>query len=398
MGGWETRKQYFEAPPHHAGGVQRQAGDDGAEQLCHHRSDVSANMKVLLLPKYGDRAASARYRILQYLPYLREQRIEHTLSPLFDNAYLDHKFRTGRAGLRLTWGALLRRMRVLSDARRYDGLVVHCEAFPYLPAEALLRRSGRPYVLDMDDAIFHTYDVHSSAWVRWWLRNKIPALMAGAREILAGSEYIAKYARKYNRRVTLLPTVVDTSLYDEPNRARTAKPFTIGWIGSPSTSSYLDPLLPRLEAFCAKYDGRVILIGAATGSTESKYIQRRKWSEATEIADLFECDVGIMPLRDDSWSRGKCGFKLIQYMACRRPVIASPVGENMTIVEHGVNGFLATAPDEWEKALAELAGNPQLRERMGLAGRRTVERTYALKVTAPTFVRAVQGLKDPFAA
>jgi glycosyltransferase involved in cell wall biosynthesis len=345
-------------------------------------------MDVLFLPKYGRKAASVRYRFLQYEPFLERAGIGCTVSPLLDDAYLSHKFQSGRTALGGTIGAFLRRTLAILQAGRFKLVVIHCEAFPYMPAwfEAFLRWRGIPYVYDYDDAIFHNYDQSQHRLVRHLLKGKIASVIGGARLVLAGSEYLAEYARRFNKHVENLPTVIDLERYPVDKKAHThGRPFTVGWIGSPSTAQYLHAIAPALRAFCAEYPARVVLVGAGNIELAGVPVESRTWSEATEVDDLMQFDVGIMPLTDTPWARGKCAFKLIQYMACACPVVASPVGMNTEVVETG-NGLLASNQSEWLQALIQLYRAPALRERLGQGGRAKVESRYCLQVTAPRLV------------
>jgi glycosyltransferase involved in cell wall biosynthesis len=341
-------------------------------------------LKVLLLTKYGERAASTRQRFMQFVPHLAARGIECTVSPLLDDAYLDRKFASGRAGKADLLRAFTRRTSALLHAKGYDLAVVHCELFPYLPAafEDLLRPSRVPYVYDFDDAIFHMYDRHAHAAVRALYAGKIPRVVARAAHVIAGSRYLADFARIHNPSVEVIPTVVDTNEYS-PAPARPPGPFTVGWIGSPSTALYLPAALEPIAELFAGGRARLRLVGSGEIAIRGIAPAIVPWARVTEVDELRAIDVGIMPLSDDPWSRGKCGYKLIQYMACGLPVVASPVGANRDIVEHGVNGFLATTPAEWLAALRELEGNPALRKSMGEAGRRKVEAQYSLRYAAP---------------
>jgi glycosyltransferase involved in cell wall biosynthesis len=340
-------------------------------------------VNVLLLTKYGAKAASTRQRFMQFVPHLEAHGMRCSVSPLLDDEYLEHRFATGRVRAIDVVKAYLRRLSALRGARRHDLAVVYSELFPYLPStfESALRSSGVPYVYDCDDAIFHMYDHHPRALVRSLLSGKIPRVMAGAAHVVAGSRYLAEFARSHNPSVEVIPTVVDTGEFT-PAPSPKEGPFTVGWIGSPSTAQYLPAALDPIAGF---FDGgaRLRLIGSGRIELRAARAEIVEWRRDTAVDELRGLDAGIMPLSDDPWSRGKCGYKLIQYMACGLPVVASPVGANRDIVEHGVDGFLATTPDEWRAALQTLQAEPALRKAMGAAGRRKVEERYSLRYAAP---------------
>ena len=342
-------------------------------------------MKVLLLSRYGPLGASSRVRSYQYLPYLKAHGIDITVSALLGGDYL-RKFYSGRVNhLTARIGPYFRRLIELLKARKFDLLWIEKELFPWFPSwgEMLIARLGIPYVVDYDDAIFHNYDTHSNILIRKLLGNKIDAVMRNAALVSAGNEYLMARAKKAGaRRVEYLPTVVDLERYSVRDNAENSV-FTIGWIGTPHTVKYLEMIRPVLSEWDKKDNSRLVIIGADSFRLDNMRVEHHPWSQDSEVSKIQTFDVGIMPLPDNLWERGKCGYKLIQYMECGKPVIASPVGVNSKIVEHGVNGFLASNIQEWVEALSTLQDNKYLREDMGKAGRNLIEREYSLQVTAP---------------
>jgi glycosyltransferase involved in cell wall biosynthesis len=342
-------------------------------------------VRVLALPRYAPSGASSRYRFFQYLPALAAQGLEVEAAPLLDAAYLDERYRTGRRAPGLILAAYARRLRALAGARSFDLVWLEKEALPFIPAplERLVRARRVPYVVDYDDAEFHRYDAHGSPLVRLVLGAKIDAVMRGAALVIAGNDYIAARARRAGApRVAVLPTVVDLERYAvSPPRAGGV--FTIGWIGTPLTAPFLAAIAAPLRAVCAGGRARVLAIGAGRLDLPGVPVEVRPWSAATEARDLADVDVGVMPLPDSPFERGKCGLKLIQYLACGRPVVGSSVGVNTQIIQPGVNGYRADRPAEWVAALTALRADPARRAAMGRAGRRLVEERYALAVTAP---------------
>lgn len=345
--------------------------------------------RVLFLAKYARNGASSRYRFYQYFPWLTQAGLHCEVRPLFDEAYLVHRYRLGHGRVRDVFRALVRRLAVLLSVWRFDVVVIEKEVFPYFSAlpERLLGWLGVPYVVDYDDALFHQYDRHRNVLIRRLLGNKIAQVMQGAELVLAGNAYLADYARHAGaRRIEVVPTVIDLERYPRKAIPRTDdKVFTIGWIGSPATAIYLQSIAQALAEVCVDGRARLRLIGSGPIELPGVPVEVLSWSEAAEVAEIRRFDVGIMPLPDEPWERGKCGLKLIQYMACGLPVVASPVGVNREIVEPGVNGFLAESSADWTKAFRTLMADPALRRRMGEAGRRRVEERYALQVTGPRF-------------
>lgn len=356
-------------------------------------------MKVLLLTRYDRLGASSRMRMLQYLPWLTSAGMDVTVSPLFSDAYVQG-LQTGHRNPWHVFRAYWRRLLTLLSSGNFNLLWIEKECLPWLPAwvEQALLPARIPYVLDYDDAVFHYYDEHRSTVVRRLLAHKHPALMRKAALVVAGNAYLAKFARSAGASsVEVVPTAVDLARYGTAGVAVSATPPSapcVGWIGQRATADFLRPLAPLFERLAASGLGRFAAIGIDTQALGLP-MASIPWTESSEVASIQSFDVGIMPLVDGPFERGKCGYKLIQYMACGLPVVASPVGVNAQIVEHGVNGFLASTPQEWEDALTTLLTDSALRARMGQAGRHKVEQEYRLQVTGPKLAHLLTSAADP---
>lgn len=354
-------------------------------------------LRLQALTRYTRLGASSRLRTLQYQPSMERSGILVDHAPFFDNAYLQALY-----GGAATRGGLLARHfgRRIADLRRCprpDLILLEYEALPWVPwaIEGALWPRGVPVVADYDDAIFHRYDRHDSALVLSLLGTKIDRVMARARLVTAGNAYLADRAVAAGaRRVEIVPTVVDLDAY-HPAVGTAPRQPCVGWIGTPQTWVALARpihavLLPILTARRAVFRA----VGAALTADDGDRLEIRPWSEATEVAAIQQMDIGVMPLPDTPWARGKCGYKLIQYMACGLPVVASPVGVNAEIVEHGVNGFLAETETEWRDAIQTLLADPDLRARMGAAGRQKVEERYSLQVWGPRVAKLMHSVVD----
>lgn len=340
-------------------------------------------MNVLLLSRYARLGPSSRIRCYQYLDDLRAHRIDVTCAPFLENEYVKSFVSDGRRRTSHVASAFLRRVAWLRRARKYDLIWMQYEALPWLPdfVERALTPSAVPYVVDYDDAQFHRYDKHSSSLIRNLLGSKLDRVMSRAAVVVAGNEYLAARARAAHARdIEVLPSAVDVDRYSPVWHDRADAPFTIGWIGSPVSTHYLSLVAEPLRIVCQKVPARVVLIGAGPVDLPGVPVERLDWEEATETERLRSFDVGIMPLKSGPTELGKCGFKLIQYMAGGRPVIASAVGANLQIVREGETGFLAASDDEWVRSLLALAASPELRRRMGAAGRALAEREYSTAV------------------
>ena len=339
---------------------------------------------VLLLTRYERLGASSRVRFLQFLPELERQGFDFDVQPLLDNDYVRSLYGGPPIGARRLFMAYLRRFRVLARRMRYDVVWLEKEALPWLPAWVeIARLQGLPYVVDYDDAWFHRYQNH---WLSPLLGHKIDAVMRVAWTVVAGNDFLARHARQAGaRHVEIVPSAIDTARYrDLPpapgGDAPVGDSMVVGWIGIPLNAHYLNIAVPALRAV----EGVTLhVIGGVAPAELEGIAQNLPWTEDSEVARIAAFDVGIMPLHDTPWERGKCAYKLLQVMAAGKPVIASPVGANRQVVQHGVNGFLADSPGEWADALRRLAADPELRRRMGEEARRTVETQYSIAVVAP---------------
>lgn len=341
-------------------------------------------IRVLVLPRYGRLGASSRLRFLQYLPSLESHGFAFTVSPLFDDTALDARYQRGSYSLSALLRCYLRRVSVLLSRHRFDLLWIEKEALPWWPwwIERLIL-SGVPYVLDFDDAIFHNYDLNPRPWVRRLFATRIDRLMARAGLVVAGNDYLAGRAHAAGApRVEIVPTVIDLERYPGlPAQRPTDATARVVWIGSPSTEHYLQALTGPLQKLAreSRFVLRIIGGGGAL-QLPGVEVEHVAWTESTEVECIAQCDIGIMPLLDSPWEQGKCGYKLIQYMACGLPVVASPIGANVDIVEDGKNGFFAVEPEDWVAHLASLLSDDDLRQRMGAVGRRRVDAGFCLQV------------------
>lgn len=349
-------------------------------------------LKALFLTRYGRLGASSRYRFMQYEQILTDHDIDCRFEPLLDDDYLSNRYSGAKSGMMKFGMSAFRRLSMILKAKRYDVVVLQGEAMPYIPAilEHFLSLLGVPYVVDLDDAIFHYYDKNPRWLIRTLLGRKIANVVRRSACVFAGNDYLADYARQSGtKRIEWIPTVVDFGRYSVTDTG--SDNFTVGWIGSPGSSRYLSVIANALESVGRDKTTCLTLVGAGSDfQVEGILTKKLTWCEESEVLCMQNFSVGIMPVPDDPWGRGKCGLKLIQYMACGLPVVASPVGVNREIVEHGVNGFLASTDREWVGALETLRNDPQLAKRMGKAGRARVEEKYSMQVTGPKVAQALK--------
>lgn len=361
-------------------------------------------VSVRLLSKFSRLGASSRLRMLQYIPSLDRLGVAVDHCPLLPDVYVK-SLHAGRSYSARTLAGLsyVKRIRNSWRADAYDLDWVEGELLPFLPRwfEKTFVRERHPFVAEYDDALFHRYDLSSSAVVRSVLGSKIDIVMRDAACVIVGNRYLAEHAHRAGAaRVEVIPTVVDAARY-KPVVHRVRGRLVIGWIGSPVTQHYLYALRGPLREVCTRHNAFVRLIGASPDIAEHLQgvpLECVPWTEQKEADLLSGMDIGIMPLPDGLFERGKCGYKLIQYMACGLPVLASPVGVNSDLVRPGVNGFLATSESDWIDALSSLLDSVEIRQRLGAAGRSRVETELCIRVQAPRLagiLREATGLNRP---
>jgi glycosyltransferase involved in cell wall biosynthesis len=349
------------------------------------------------VPQEFDTSPGQRYRIEQWAPLLAREGIEITYAPFADaelGALLKKPGRLVAKAAGVT-RSLAARVASAWRASEFDAAYVFREGALLGPAvaERILASTGVPYVYDFDDAVWVRYVSPANSYLSY-LRfpGKTATLCRRAQHVIAGNAYLRDYALRYNPQVTVIPTTIDTETYSPPPAQAPHRPV-IGWTGSYSTEQYLALVRPALERLRARYDFKMVVVGGGGFTVPGVEVEHRPWRSASEVADLSDFDVGIMPLPDAEWERGKCGLKALQYMALGVPVVVSPVGCNTQIVEHGRNGFLAASDTQWEELLGRLLEDAALRRRLGDAGRRTVEGSYSAAIQAPRVAAIFKGLR-----
>jgi glycosyltransferase involved in cell wall biosynthesis len=354
-------------------------------------------MNILLLSRYTRMGASSRLRTMQYLPDLAREGLSVQVAPFFDDAYLQALY-SGHGARGSTAGYMIQRIMQMRRHPAPDLIWMEKEALPWVPwfIERAVFPHGVPIVCDFDDAIFHRYDKHRRAAVRALLGRKIGKVMAASDLVMVGNPYLADHARRAGATlVETIPTVVDLQSYDVDLTNKSNDTPRIGWVGTPVTWKGLaQPVHKVLESLLVQHRALFRAVGASMKPETIGTLEIIPWTEDTEVSLIKSMDVGVMPLPDTLWARGKCGYKLIQYMACGVPVVASPVGVNRDIVEHGVNGFLAESDNEWRAAVNALLNDSDLRRRMGAAGRRRVEEQYSLQLWGPRLAKMLRSVAE----
>lgn len=341
------------------------------------------------LTAYPLSAASARVRVGNFIPFLAEHDVKLTHQPALDDAeyaQLKSDVRPSRkAGLLLRSGAR-------AALRRYADELLLVQRMALLTPFPGVDPPRRLDVYDFDDALLVGSPADANRRFQWVKRERqrVTASMRRARLVIAGNPYLAGEATALNKRVEVVPSCVDPSI--QPLHSHTeADSVTIGWIGSHTTVQYLHPVLPVIAGLNdSGHRAKLLVIGADTG-LQADWIEQRPWSLARQAADIAEMDIGIMPLPDTPWTRGKSGYKLLQYFAAGIPAVGSPVGINSALLE-GAQSYAATGPDEWQASLRSLIHDVTDRRDRGSAARGYVEKHYSYQRWAPELATLLRSL------
>ena len=348
-----------------------------------------------LVPYPPNTTPSQRFRIEQWFPGLQAQGISVDLVPFVNNELMPLLHQPGRRAAKVIAGMQAFASRVLEVATtpRYDAVLIHraiCIAGPAV-LERILTLFRRPVIFDFDDAIFllHTTEANRRfGWLKF--PRKTAAICRLSTHVVVGNSYLGDYARQYNSRITVIPTSVDTERYRPTKKNKTHNRVVIGWTGSSTSQTYLEMFAPVLGALVARHNIELRVHSDRSPLLPGIPFVWRPWSAETEIEELADFDIGIMPMPDDEWARGKCAMKALLYMSMGTPAVCSAVGTNCEVIQHGENGFLVTTSEEWLTNLEALIADPALREKVGMAGRRTVEDRYSMNQCAAAFARVVR--------
>ena len=350
-----------------------------------------------LVPYPPDTTPSQRFRIEQWRPLLAAQGIVVDVLPFADEAMLRLMPKPGRRIAKAT--ANMRRFFArFSDVivtRGYDVVLIHRAACIIGPAilERLIAALGRPIIYDFDDAIFvlHTTDANRRfAWLKF--PRKTASICRISRHVVVGNSYLADYARKYNQQVTVVPTSVDIDRYRPRAGNRTNGRFVVGWTGSSTSQTYLEAFVPVLRRLIALGNVELRVHSDREPVLPGVPYEWRPWSAENEIEELAEFDIGIMPMPDEEFALGKCAMKALLYMAMGIPAVCSAIGANLEVIQNGENGLLASTPEEWISHIEKLIADPSLVQRLGAAGRKTVEERYSMAHSAELFARVVRSV------
>lgn len=348
-----------------------------------------------LVPYPPNTTPSQRFRIEQWNPYLESQGITLDFLPFFDPAFLKILPQPDMViskSLRLI-KASFRRCLESIKIRKYDAVLIHRAACLAGPAwlERIISLLNCPIIYDFDDAIFYL-DTHPANRYFGWLKfpGKTGTICRLSSHVVVGNNYLAEYARQYNKKITVIPSSVDIDAYSTRYKRELHERVVVGWTGSSTSQSHLEGFAPLLRELLQQRDVELQVISDRKPELPGVPVTWHRWSPETEISDLARFDIGIMPMPDDQWSRGKCSMKALLYMAMGIPTICSAVGMNREVIQHGENGFLATTNHEWLNCLNALIDNIALRQRLGQAGQQTVENYYSTRHCAMRFANVIR--------
>ncbi|NNC84343.1 MAG: glycosyltransferase family 4 protein [Flavobacteriales bacterium] len=359
-------------------------------------------MRILIVSTYPlDKGPSQRFRIGQYLSAIKKAGHSVEYHAFFDEEAYQVLYRSGKFWTKVKHliRGFSKRLLLTTRLYRYDCLWIQREASIIGPptlafiARFLFRKR---LVFDFDDAIWlPNYTEANARFHRLKSYWKVRYLIKWSHQVIAGNEFLADFARQYNSQVTVIPTVVDTETYYLPNGSKGLTEIpTVGWTGSISTVPHLASILPILNEVPAEIPFRMLVISNSDPAFTDFDYEFRQWDKEREIQDLNEMDIGIMPLPDNEWTRGKCGFKAIQYMSLGIPTIASPVGMNQQLIDHGRNGILSSTPEEWKASLMLLLTDTERRQALGKSGRSTIESHYSVSSQCSKLIEALVGEED----
>lgn len=330
-------------------------------------------MKKLILLTYDDNSPSFRHRISSMLPLVTSAGWRHEIVIIPSGNYV------------------VRTLKIVRKLASAD--IVLMAKLKLLPVEALLiKKYGRKIIYDFDDAIYYRrpkklFDKPDKSW---WRMAKFASMCRIADVVVTGNEVLEKKALDYSNHVTVLPTPVNSKAYMRPS---SYTPLVIVWVGLPENLVYLTSIQPALERLAREYRGfRLRIVSSKAPKLGDVPIEWVEWSPETELSALLSASVGIMPLTDDDWARGKCAFKLLQYMAASLPCVASPVGANNEVVRHGESGFLADDNDQWYRSLKTLFDNNGLARQFGAAGRKIIDQNYDYGILAERWLNVITDL------
>lgn len=353
--------------------------------------------RILFIAPYPRaQAPSQRFRFEQYIPALKDAGYEVDVRPFLSEKDWAPLYKQGSFA-RKGWSmvrSFMKRWGLLTKVRRYDYVFIHREAamigppvFEFIIAKVLRKK----YIYDFDDAIWlPNYSQSNAKFHRLKAYGKVKKIIRWADTVVVGNSFLAEYAKQYNDNVQIIPTTIDLDNVHNKVTGHQEDVIRIGWTGSHTTMEYLPQLVPTLKELEKSYPIKFRVISNHPPEIDLDCLEYVEWNKTTEIEDLAAIHIGVMPLKDSVWAKGKCGFKGLQYMSLQIPSVMSAVGVNTEIIEHGINGFLCNSDDDWHEILLALIQDIELRKTIGLAGHHTVKDRFSVAANTPNYLALFQ--------
>ena len=352
------------------------------------------NRKVIFYTKYAIKSASYRYRFLAYKPQLNKYNYQVIDQPLFNDYFFNEKIIKGNLDYFIAAYAYLKRIINIIFLKKPCIAIIHIELLPFFPnlLEIYLKLRNIPFIIDLDDAVYHRFEERRFKIRNYLFKIKFFNMIKLSSAVFCGNNYHLNYFKKYNSKLFYLPTVTNLSIYNNFIQNKKFDTFTIVWIGTPSTTFYLHKVTNVLNKLSAKYNINILIIGSKTEKLKNLNCKFLSWNLSNELYYLSKSHVGIMPLYDTKWEQGKCGFKIIQYMSLKIPVIASPIGVNSEIIEDNVNGMLAITEDDWYNKILLLMNDHKFYKKLSNEGYNTIEKDFSLQKWKSSYIDYINNI------
>ncbi len=348
-----------------------------------------------LVPYPPNTTPSQRFRIEQWLPVLQEQGIDVHFLPFADERLMQLLYQSGNRAAKAAAmvAALVRRVGDVVAAGRYDAILLHRTACLVGPAllERLLKFSGKPIIFDFDDAIFHLHTAEANRKVGWLkFPGKTATICRLSSHVVVGNAWLADYARQFNAQVTIIPSTVEIERFQPSARYEHKDRVVVGWTGSSTSQTYLEAFVPMLRQLIDRYPVELRIHSDRQPDLPGVPYVWRKWTAKTEAEEIGQFDIGLMPMPEVEWAKGKCAMKALLYMALGVPAVCSAIGANCEVIQHDENGLLVSTDEEWLTNIGRLVQDAGLRQRLGMAGRCTVEARYSKQYAAQLFAEVIR--------
>lgn len=357
-------------------------------------------MKILFIVPYPfDCVPGQRLKFEQYLSHFKKNGIGFDFCPFVSPRFYKILYKEGRYLEKITYtiAGYFYRLENMWRARKFDIIYIYLNASPLGPPvfEYILKIMGKPLIYDFDDTIYLPHTSKANKIIKFlkcfWKFHRIIKL---SDRVIVVTKYLQEYVKKYNKNVVLIPPTVDTQRYvfKDFNVSGISRKVCVGWSGSHSTSGYLYMLENVLRKIKTKYDIKIKIIGNRNFRIPGLDIEAQDWRLNSEVSDLSEIDIGLYPLPKNTWVLGKGGGKAFQYMSMGIPPVCTPFGEAIDFIEEGKNGFFADSEEEWIKKISILIESAELRKKIGINGRQTVEQRYSVNAYADKYIELIKGL------